>query len=59
MHRTTDDRHRHSRIVATLDRARELARLRDRESSLETIVSEAPAQLARVRAAIGRLGGRS
>lgn len=53
------DQQRHSRIAYGIDRARELARLRDREASLVTVTTQPPVQLARLRERIAQLEDRS
>ena len=53
-----DDYLRRGRIAHGIERARELTRLRERESSLVTLTTEAPVQLAKVRERIQQLEGR-
>lgn len=57
MNRILPHRNHLDRVRKSIDRARDLARLRDREASLMTITSEAPRQLATVRARIAEIEG--
>jgi hypothetical protein len=55
MRLTHDDQLRQHKIRSSLERARELRRLYDREASHVTLVTEAPIKLADVRERINQL----
>jgi hypothetical protein len=55
MRLTHDDQLRRHKVRSSIERARELSRLYDREASLVTLVTEAPIKLADVRERINQL----